>query len=76
MNIDDIKQSLSELSDADLMSLLKETRSSRRVSKKEPSKAGVKKAAKGGNLDLSSLLGTMSKDQIGELISQLQKQGG
>lgn len=74
MNIDNLRESISSLSDEDLMLVLKDIRSSRRVSKKEPKKVNVK--SKESSIDISTLLGSMSPEQIKELLNKLETQGG
>lgn len=77
MNIDDIKATISQMSDADLMLVLKDIRTSRRVSKKQHKQSGTTKVnKKEGNINLVSLVNTLSKDQINQLIAALQPQEG
>lgn len=76
MNIDDIKASISQMSDEELMLVLRDIRTSRRVSKKQTQKSGSTKVKKEGNINLVSLVNTLSKDQINQLIAALQPQEG
>ena len=76
MNIDDIRESISNMSDEQLMLILRDIRSNRRVSKKQHKQSGSEKAKTKSmaSISLSSLVHGLSKDQISELIVALQKE--
>ena len=76
MNIDDIRESISNMSDEQLMLVLRDIRSNRRVSKKQHKQSGAEKAKTKNmaSISLSSLVHGLSKDQISELIVALQKE--
>ncbi len=76
MDLSDLKQSVSSLSDDQLITLLKDIRTNRRISKAEakPRKATAKKPSQ--DISLDALLASASPEMLEELIAQLEKQGG
>lgn len=66
MNIEDLRASVSQMSDADLMSLLIEVRASRRVNKKPVAEKKEKK------VDLSAMIKGMSAKDMQQLLDALE----
>ncbi|MFA5378331.1 MAG: hypothetical protein WC455_21435 [Dehalococcoidia bacterium] len=78
-NIEDLKQSITSMSNADLIALMKQTRESRRTSKREPSKLAKAKSATtkpATAVSVDQLLASMTPEAALQLLQQLEKQGG
>lgn len=73
MNLDDLKKSISNMSDDELMSLIRDIRSNRRISKQSINSKTKQTATKQKQeIGLSSLLSNMSAEQIDALINSLE----
>ena len=73
MNLTDLKQSVSIMSDDELMNLIRDIRTTRRIPKetKTARKTAPKKASK--PMDLDTLLAGASPEMIDALLSQMEK---
>jgi hypothetical protein len=76
MDLSDLRQSISTLTDEQLFVLLKDIRTNRRIPKAgaKHRKATNKKPSQ--DISLDALLASASPEQLEQLIAQLEKQGG
>lgn len=75
MNLDDLKKSVSDLSDDELQNLIRDIRVTRRTPVSKPKAASTIKSAKPVSQDLSlaTLMAGMTKEQAEVLLKQLEK---
>lgn len=75
MNLDDLKKSVSDLSDDELQNLIREIRVTRRTPVSKSKAASTIKSAKPVSQDLSlaTLMAGMTKEQAEVLLKQLEK---
>ena len=76
MNLDDLKQSVSSMDDAELTSLLRDIRATRRTPVSTPKKQTEKKAKAPAVTDLSlaTLIAGMSKEQLTAALNKMNKE--
>ena len=76
MDLNDLKISVSKLSDAELMNLIRNIRTSRRTPKATTTNNKPKVAKASNPVSLDSLAASLSPEQLAQLIETLEAQNG
>lgn len=76
MDLADLKTTVSNLSDEELLGLIKNIRSSRRVSKVSNSNKPKATTRKTSNISIDSMLRSIPADQLEQLINALETEAG
>lgn len=73
MNLSDLKSSITEMSDEELLSLIKDVRSSRRISRKADgtAKSNIKQPSPAASLD--AIVASASPDIVAMLIKRMEE---
>lgn len=73
MELQDLKKSISKLSDEEIRALLSGIRANRRVSKKPPAKSrsAAPRKVEGESMQMSTLINSLSKEQIAEFLAKM-----
>ena len=75
MDLTDLKMTISDMSDSDLMNLIRDIRSSRRVSKNtNVSKTRAKSVKKSTDINIESMLRNIPADKLEQLINTLESE--
>jgi hypothetical protein len=74
MNLDNLRTSISKLSDDDLIKLIREIRTSRRTPKTQPTNTKTKVAKSTNPVNLEVLMTSLSPEQLAQLIDTLEAQ--
>lgn len=76
MDLNDLKSSISSLSDTELLDLIRNIRTSRRTPKATPTNNKPKAAKASNPVSLDSLMNNLSPEQLAQLIETLEAQNG
>ncbi len=76
MDLNDLKSSISSLSDTELLNLIRNIRTSRRTPKATPTNNKPKAAKASNPVSLDSLMNNLSPEQLAQLIETLEAQNG